>query len=108
MGFTFKENVPDTRNTKVADLVRELGQMMAEVVVYDPHADPAEARHEYGIAITNDLPAGPFDGVVLAVAHKAIAAMGAEAISGLLPEGKPGLIYDLKWTLPADTIDARL
>jgi UDP-N-acetyl-D-galactosamine dehydrogenase len=108
MGFTFKENVPDTRNTKVADLVRELGQMTAEVVVYDPFADPDEARHEYGIAITNALPEGPFDGIVVAVAHKAIAAMGREAISGLLPQGKPGVIYDLKWTLPGDTVDARL
>ena len=53
MGFTFKENCPDTRNTKVADLVRELKTLVAEVVVYDPYADPAEALHEYGITITS-------------------------------------------------------
>ena len=49
MGFTFKENVPDTRNTKVADLVRTLGDFVAEVVTYDPMADAALAKHEYGL-----------------------------------------------------------
>ena len=49
MGFTFKENVPDTRNTKVADLVRALRDFVAEVVIYDPMADVALAKHEYGI-----------------------------------------------------------
>ena len=49
MGFTFKENVPDTRNTKVADLVRTLRDFVAEVVVYDPMADVALAKHEYGL-----------------------------------------------------------
>ena len=61
MGFTFKENVPDTRNTKVVDLVRTLRDFAALVVVYDPMADVALAKHEYGIDLTNKLPQGPFD-----------------------------------------------
>ena len=69
MGFTFKENVPDTRNTKVVDLVRTLRDFVAEVVVYDPMADVALAKHEYGLTLTNDLPRGPFDAIILAVKH---------------------------------------
>ena len=71
MGFTFKENVPDTRNTKVADLVRTLGDFVAEVVTYDPMADVALAKHEYGLTLTNELPQGPFDAIILAVKHDA-------------------------------------
>ena len=56
MGFTFKENVPDTRNTKVVDLVRVLRDFVSEVVIYDPIADVDLAKHEYGIEITNELP----------------------------------------------------
>ena len=65
MGFTFKENCPDTRNTKIADLVGELKPLVAELVIYDPHADPEEALHEYGIVVQKELPLGRFDTVVL-------------------------------------------
>jgi len=106
MGFTFKENCPDTRNTKVADLVRQLKPFMAEVVVYDPLADPDAARHEYGITISNKLPAGGFDVILLAVKHEAIAALGKARIEGLLKRG--GLIYDLKSVLPAAESQARI
>ena len=71
MGFTFKENVPDTRNTKVVDLVRALRDFVAEVVVYDPMADIDLAKHEYGIDITNELPEAPFNAIILAVKHDA-------------------------------------
>ena len=94
MGFTFKENCPDTRNTKVADLVRELCGMVAEVAVYDPQADTEEAKHEYGIAVSNAMPKGPFDALILAVKHDEIAGMGDAAMRALLvPQG---LIYDIK------------
>ena len=106
MGFTFKENVPDTRNTKVADLVRHLRDFVAEVVVYDPVADSALAKHEYGIDIANELPEGPFDAVVLAVRHDPIAALGVEGVNALLAPG--GLIYDLKSILPPSASHARL
>jgi UDP-N-acetyl-D-galactosamine dehydrogenase len=106
MGFTFKENCPDTRNTKVADLVRELAGFVQQVVVYDPLADAEEARHEYGIEIANTLPDAAYDAVVLAVKHEAIVALGAVALRRLLVPG--GVIYDLKGVLPAEDSDARI
>jgi UDP-N-acetyl-D-galactosamine dehydrogenase len=106
MGFTFKENCADTRNTKVADLVQELAGLVAEVAVYDPVADVELAKHEYGIALSNTLPGGPFDAVVLAVKHDGIAGMGEAAIRSLLAPN--GLIYDIKGILPASASNARL
>ena len=76
MGFTFKENVPDTRNTKVADLVRALRDFVAEITIYDPMADIQLAKHEYGLGLVNELPQGPFDAVILAVKHDQIAKLG--------------------------------
>ena len=106
MGFTFKENVPDTRNTKVVDLVRTLRDFVAEVVVYDPMADVALAQHEYALTLTNDLPRGPFDAIILAVKHDAIAKLGETGIKALLAPG--GLIYDLKGILPPSASHARI
>ena len=106
MGFTFKENVPDTRNTKVADLVRTLRDFVAEVVVYDPLADIELAKHEYGVALTNKLPVGSFDAIILAVKHEPIAGMGEDGIKALLAPG--GLIYDLKGVLPPSISHARI
>jgi len=106
MGFTFKENVPDTRNTKVVDLVRTLRDFVAEVVVYDPMADAALAMREYGIDITNTLPQGPFNAVILAVNHGPIAALGEAGIKALL--APDGLIYDLKGSLPPSASHARI
>lgn len=106
MGFTFKENVPDTRNTKVVDLVRTLGDFVAEVVIYDPMADRALAKHEYGLDIVNELPKGPFDAVILAVKHEPIARLGEAGIKSLL--APRGLIYDLKGILPPGVSHARI
>jgi UDP-N-acetyl-D-glucosamine/UDP-N-acetyl-D-galactosamine dehydrogenase len=106
MGFTFKENVPDTRNTKVADLVRSLRDFVAEVVVYDPMADADLAKHEYGVTLSNELPQGPFDAVILAVKHDPIAKLGEAGIKALLATG--GLIYDLKGVLPPSASHARI
>jgi UDP-N-acetyl-D-galactosamine dehydrogenase len=94
MGFTFKENCPDTRNTKIADLVRELSGFVGDVVVYDPLADPDEVEQEYGLKLSNALPEGPLDAVVLAVAHQEISGLGPERVQALLCEG--GLLYDIK------------
>src|SRR3990170_300843 len=106
MGFTFKENVPDTRNTKVADLVRTLRDFVAEVVIYDPMADIELAKHEYDLTLTSDLPQGPFDAIILAVKHEPIAKMGEAGIKALLAPG--GLIYDLKGILPPAASHARI
>jgi UDP-N-acetyl-D-galactosamine dehydrogenase len=106
MGFTFKENVPDTRNTKVVDLVRTLRDFVADVVVYDPMADIELAKHEYGIDLTNTLPRGPFDAIILAVKHEPIAKLGEAGINALL--APDGLIYDLKGILPSWASHARI
>jgi UDP-N-acetyl-D-galactosamine dehydrogenase len=106
MGFTFKENVPDTRNTKVADLARALRDFVAEVVIYDPMADVELAKHEYGLDVVNALPKGPFDAIILAVKHEPIAQMGEAGIKALLAPG--GLLYDLKGILPPNVSHARI
>ena len=106
MGFTFKENCPDLRNTKVADLVRELMDLAAEVRVYDPLADPEEAREEYGIHLQNELPNETFDTVVVAVRHDEIKACVGDRLNRLLKPG--GLIYDLKGVMPNGADHARI
>jgi UDP-N-acetyl-D-glucosamine/UDP-N-acetyl-D-galactosamine dehydrogenase len=106
MGLTFKENCPDIRNTKVVDLVRELGSLAGEVMVYDPLADPDEVRHEYDIESSVAIPDGTFDAIVLAVRHDQIHALGAERLRSMLRPG--GVLYDLKQVLPIDASDARL
>ena len=106
LGFTFKENVPDTRNTKVADLVRELASFVGRVDVYDPLADAAEAMHEYGLAVTNTLPAGPYDAAVLAVRHDAIVELCAKGLGKLLKAD--GIVYDIKQLVPPGESHARL
>lgn len=106
MGFTFKENCPDTRNTKVADLVVELAGFVSNVTVFDPEADVAEAMHEYGIDVANTLPKGRFDAVVLAVKHTAIVKMGQAKLRRFL---KPrGVLYDLKGVLPVGACEGGL
>lgn len=69
MGFTFKENVSDIRNSKVADIVRELQSYRVNVDVVDPYADPLDVKHEYQIELTA-MPSGKYDAIVVAVAHR--------------------------------------
>jgi UDP-N-acetyl-D-galactosamine dehydrogenase len=69
LGFTFKENCPDVRNTKVIDIIKTLEEYNANVTIYDPWANPAIAKHEYGVEIHNELPVGSYDAIILAVAH---------------------------------------
>jgi len=70
LGITFKENCPDIRNSKVVDVIRSLRDYETNVTVHDPWANPEEVKHEYGLDCLTELPAGKFDAVVLAVAHK--------------------------------------
>ncbi|MDP4002745.1 nucleotide sugar dehydrogenase [Methylobacterium sp. NEAU K] len=95
LGLTFKENCSDLRNSKVADLVRELAEFGCAVSVHDPRASKAEARSEYGIELVDwaDLP-GDVDAVVVAVPHRDYAERGPEEIAGRLKPG--GLIVDVK------------
>ncbi|MCD0504544.1 Vi polysaccharide biosynthesis UDP-N-acetylglucosamine C-6 dehydrogenase TviB [Bordetella petrii] len=106
MGLTFKENCPDLRNTRVVDIVNELGEYNVDVDVYDPWVDPAEAVHEYGITPVATPEAGKYDAIILAVSHEQFVKMGAEAIRKL---GKAKhVLYDLKYVLPPEESDLRL
>lgn len=103
LGFTFKENCPDCRNTKVADIVKALSEYDLGLTIYDPWANPEVAKREYGIEITNTLPNEQFDAVILAVAHKEFADLDVEQLA------KPQhVIYDVKGFLNIGIIDGRL
>jgi len=106
MGFTFKENCPDLRNTRVVDVVAELIEFGVVVDVYDPWINPAEAGHEYGIAPILKPDPGAYEGIVLAVAHDEFRQLGAEGIRAF---GKnEHVLFDLKYLLTAEESDLRL
>lgn len=106
MGLAFKENCPDLRNTRVVDIVRELGEYSIDVDVYDPWVDEAASQEEYGITPVKTPAQGSYDGIIVAVAHEQFVQMGADAIRAL---GKPQhVFYDLKYIVPADQSDLRL
>lgn len=106
LGMTFKENCPDIRNTKVADLVRELSALVGKVEVHDPHADAGEVHEEYGLDLACEMPAGSFEAIVVAVRHDEFRDMGAAALRSMLTPG--GVLYDLKQVLPIEASDVRL
>jgi len=106
LGLAFKENCPDLRNTRVVDIVNELTHYHANVDVYDPWVDTAEAQKEYGISPIESPAQGHYDAIILAVAHKQFVDMGSTAIRKL---GKSEhVLYDIKSILPKDSVDARL
>jgi UDP-N-acetyl-D-galactosamine dehydrogenase len=106
MGLTFKENCPDLRNTRIVDIVRELGDYNVDVDVYDPWVDAEEAMHEYGIEPIAKPEEGKYDAVILGVAHHQFTELGAQGIRKL---GRADhILYDLKYVLPADQSDLRL
>jgi UDP-N-acetyl-D-galactosamine dehydrogenase len=94
MGLTFKENVPDLRNSKVVDLVRRLESHGHAVTIHDPLADSAEARREHCVDLAADALERSYDLVVAAVPHSAYRALGDETLAGLVAPG--GLFADLK------------
>ncbi len=107
LGFTFKENCPDLRNTRVIDLVRELEGFGARVDIHDPWADTAEAHAAYGVDLLPEWPqAGLWDAVVVAVGHEQFARDGGQDVCALA--GERTVIYDIKSVLPADRVDGRL
>lgn len=94
LGFTFKEDCPDVRNTKVIDIVRELETYGIEVIIHDPWADEHEVQHEYGVVSTKVIPSGNYQAAILAVAHKEF--MSIKLADLILGEG---VIYDVKGIL---------
>jgi UDP-N-acetyl-D-galactosamine dehydrogenase len=106
LGFTFKENCPDIRNTRVIDVVRDLAGYGIAVDVHDPWADPQEAEANYGIKLQSDPQAGDYHGVVLAVAHDRFRAKGGDAIRRFAVPN--GIVFDLKGVLAPAASDLRL
>lgn len=106
MGFTFKENCPDLRNTRVIDIIAELAQYHINIDVYDPWVDAAEAKHEYGIEVISEPKAGSYDAIILTVPHHQFKAMSAAQIRAY---GKPQhILYDVKYVLAKAESDGRL
>lgn len=106
MGLAFKENCPDLRNTRIVDIVRELGEYNVEVDVYDPWVDAEEAVHEYGLEPVREPKNGAYDAIILAVAHDQFVSMGAERVRAF---GRANsVLYDLKYVLKPEEADLRL
>jgi len=91
LGITFKENCPDVRNTKVADVVKELQQYGTNITIYDPLANPDAVKHEYNLETTQNLPTQKFDAVVLAVAHEEFLKMDFSKL-----KTQNGVVYNVK------------
>ncbi len=106
MGLTFKENCPDLRNTKVVDILKELGDYNIQADVYDPWVNADEAMHEYGIQVLSKPEVNTYDGVIVAVAHNEFVELGAAGCRDL---GKgQSVLVDLKNLFSINEADIRL
>ncbi|MBR2196762.1 MAG: nucleotide sugar dehydrogenase [Salinivirgaceae bacterium] len=103
LGFTFKENCPDVRNTKVFDIVQSLREYNLNITIYDPWANAAAAKREYGIDIASKIDSQQFDAAVLAVAHDEFKTLDIEKFLK-----KNHIIFDVKSVLPKEMVDGRL
>ena len=106
MGFTFKENCPDLRNTRVIDLVHEFEKFSCNVDIYDPHVNRDIAKQEYNIQIIEQPEKGKYDAIVLAVAHDDFKKLSSEEIKSY--GNKKFIIYDIKHLLNSEEVDGRL
>ena len=102
LGFTFKEDCPDVRNTRVIDIYNELRNFDINVEVYDPWVNPHEVKHEYNIEVLSSLSDGNYAAVILAVAHREFLDLDIRSLS------PSGVIFDVKGILPKEIIDSRL
>jgi UDP-N-acetyl-D-galactosamine dehydrogenase len=103
LGFTFKENCPDVRNTKVESVVKSLVSFGVSVDVCDPQANIDEVNNEYGLTIMNQIPSNQYDGILLAVSHNEFIGMDLSNY-----KKTNSVVYDIKGILPAGQYDARL
>jgi UDP-N-acetyl-D-galactosamine dehydrogenase len=106
LGLTFKENCPDVRNTKVVDIVSEMQEYGANVDVWDPWVNAAQAKAEHGIDLVSEPEDEAYDVVLIAVAHDQFKELGQFGIREFCK--KNAVIYDIKYILPADAVDGRL
>lgn len=103
LGYTFKENCPDVRNTKVFDIIKALKEYDTNITIYDCWAKPKEVKREYNLDLTNELPTEKFDAIVLAVAHKEFLQLDIKKM-----RKENGIVYDVKGLLCNDLVDGRL
>jgi UDP-N-acetyl-D-galactosamine dehydrogenase len=103
LGITFKENCPDVRNTKVADVVHSLKDFGTNITIFDPIANKEEVVHEYNLEITNELPQEKFDMIMLCVSHNEFKQIEYSKITNDI-----NVIYDVKNTLNHITVDGKL
>lgn len=106
MGFAFKENCPDVRNSRVVDIVNELKKNKLQVDIFDSVVDRKEVKKYYNIKLISQLRRRTYDGIIIAVAHHEFKAMGAKYIRNLCK--KKGIIYDLKYIFLKNETDIRL
>ncbi|MSP55125.1 MAG: nucleotide sugar dehydrogenase [Myxococcales bacterium] len=106
LGLTFKENVPDLRNSKVPDIITELREYGAEVSVHDPHATAAEARHEYGLDLVDEGSLVDLDVLVVAVSHAEFLSEGTAALCSRVRPG--GVVFDVKSCMDRALLPAEL
>ena len=103
MGFTFKENCPDVRNTKVIDIYKALKEYNLDITVYDPWANPEIVQHEYGIEVISDMPVEKFDAIILAVAHDKFKGVDIHALFN-----NKYVVFDVKGFLGRELVDGSL
>ena len=103
LGVTFKENCPDIRNSKVADVYHELKEFGLKVDAYDYQADPKEVNEEYGIHLIDEI-TEKYDGILLAVSHSKFLELDIES----LKKNSKSIVYDLKGFLPRNQVNSRL
>ena len=106
LGFTFKENCPDFRNTRVIDILNEFKSYHAHVDVYDPWINIEDAKKEYSASFLNKLPTNKYDAIILAVNHHQFKEMGENNIHALVKDKH--VIFDVKNILPRSVVDGRL
>ncbi len=107
LGLAFKENCPDLRNTRVVDIVEALQGYNTQVDVFDPWVDVAEAQHEYGLTPIAQPEQGAYDAIVLAVGHDQFRQLGGDGVRAF-GKSSGSVVFDVKYVLPRDQIDARL
>ena len=107
LGMTFKENVPDIRNSKVIDIVRELQEYGVEVLVHDPIASVEETRHEYGLDLVSLEQVGTVDAVVWAVSHEAFNTINPAKLVQMTGNGNgSGVVIDVKTVLRREEVES--
>jgi UDP-N-acetyl-D-galactosamine dehydrogenase len=104
-GLTFKENVTDTRNSKVRDIIDELKSFHVDVFAHDPNVTPEAAKRDFGVALVEGTELKDFDGVIFAVAHREFQKLTPEAIARFAAR-QPAPLFDLKWLFDPAPLEA--